>query len=162
MSVQEAIQTLVNAGLATTPARRFFSVQTTAGLLDCSTRWVKDHLAVFPGAFRLPGGEWRIPAADVDGLAQVAVPGKKGAAQMGVSGEKKTAKDRRSGPERGRRAEPVESESVGLCCETTTYAARASADTPSDDRQERSAEGEGGGAAERVGMRLPMGGRERG
>ena len=35
-----------------------------------STDYVREHLAEFPNAWRMPGGELRVPEKDVDNLAK--------------------------------------------------------------------------------------------
>ena len=45
--------------------KRGLSMGSVGLLLDCSARYVREHLADFPNAFRLPGGDIRIPMRDV-------------------------------------------------------------------------------------------------
>ena len=55
------------------PSQRHLSLAEAAKALDVSSTWVRDHLAEFPHAWRLPGagrvGELRIPSRDVEALA---------------------------------------------------------------------------------------------
>jgi len=50
--------------------KRHLSVAAVAVRLDCSPKWVRSHLNDFPGAWRMSGGEIRIPARDVEKLAE--------------------------------------------------------------------------------------------
>lgn len=50
--------------------KRHLSVGAVAVRLDCSTDYVRDHLSDFPNAWRMPGGEIRIPSRDVEALAR--------------------------------------------------------------------------------------------
>jgi hypothetical protein len=50
--------------------KRHLSVAAVAVRLDCSPKWVRSHLSDFPGAWRMSGGEIRIPAVDVEKLAE--------------------------------------------------------------------------------------------
>lgn len=69
MSESEAIQ-LIKRAAAAFEQRRHLSLAAVALRLDCSPKWVRLHLGEFPGAWRMPGGEIRVPAADVDRLAE--------------------------------------------------------------------------------------------
>jgi hypothetical protein len=83
MTIDQAVATLRAAGVRvelTAPARRHYSLAEAAELLGVSVAWVRAHLNLFPGAWRLPAGsaatpsggrnvgELRIPAADLDEL----------------------------------------------------------------------------------------------
>ena len=50
--------------------RRYLTMASVAARLDCSYDYVRDHLSEFPGAWRMPGGDIRIPARDVEALAK--------------------------------------------------------------------------------------------
>jgi len=66
----EAIRLLTQAGaIISLPTQRHFSVGNAAQQLDCSKGWVREHLTEFPHAWRMPGGELRIPEGDLQ-LAQ--------------------------------------------------------------------------------------------
>ncbi len=71
MSVDQAIATLKDAGavFCVSVGEGHLSLAEASRRLDCSTRWVRNHLAEFPNAWRMPGGELRIPARDVEALA---------------------------------------------------------------------------------------------
>lgn len=81
MSIEQAIQVLRHAGavvLVPGSSPRFFSLAEVAARLSVSVKWTRAHLSAFPGAFRLPGGEWRVPERDLDQIATPArVAGKK-------------------------------------------------------------------------------------
>jgi hypothetical protein len=49
--------------------KKHLSLAGVAENLSVSVRYVRDHMEEFPGAFRLPGGDIRIPARDVEALA---------------------------------------------------------------------------------------------
>jgi hypothetical protein len=73
MDVTNAIETLARAGAVfSAPAGTSdqLSLGRVAELLDCSVKWVRTHLKEFPGAWRMPGGELRIPRADVEDLVR--------------------------------------------------------------------------------------------
>lgn len=71
--LREALRVLTEAGAVfCLPAshQRHYAVGQVAEMLDCSVSWVKRHLCEFPHAWRMPGGELRIPARDVEALAK--------------------------------------------------------------------------------------------
>ena len=68
MSEIDAIQTLHRLA-AVFEQKRNLSLACTAARLSVSVGYVRAHLNSFPGAFRLPGGDIRIPARDLDALA---------------------------------------------------------------------------------------------
>jgi predicted DNA-binding transcriptional regulator AlpA len=73
MSLEEAIKTLKDAGAVFSvpePKRKQLSLREVATQLDCSVKWVREHKGEFPRAWRMPGGELRIPQADVDALIE--------------------------------------------------------------------------------------------
>ena len=47
-------------------AARHFSLSAAAEKLDCSPKYLREHLAEFPNAWRMSGGELRIPAGDIE------------------------------------------------------------------------------------------------
>ena len=49
-------------------AKRSLTIAAVAARLDCSTCFIRRNLDAFPNAFRLPGGDIRIPARDVVAL----------------------------------------------------------------------------------------------
>lgn len=49
-------------------AKRHLSLAAVAARIDMSPKYVREHLADFPNAWRLPGGEIRIPTRDVEAL----------------------------------------------------------------------------------------------
>lgn len=70
MSLEDAIATLRSKGVVfSLPPTEHLAISTVAKRLDCSKDWVRDHLKDFPHRWRMPGGEWRIPASDVEALA---------------------------------------------------------------------------------------------
>lgn len=71
MSVEQAIKTLQEAGavFSVSVGEGHLSLGEASRRLDCSTRWIREHLSEFPNAWRMPGGELRIPAKDVESLA---------------------------------------------------------------------------------------------
>ena len=89
-TLEEAARVFSTAGavILLPGARRSFSLQTVAARLEVSARWVRKHLAEFPGAFRLPGGELRIPESDVMAVEslKVAVPHTRARATGGCDG----------------------------------------------------------------------------
>jgi hypothetical protein len=71
MNVADAIRTLSEAGAVfSVPADRHLSPTEAAKVLDCSVWYVRKHLDEFPGAWRMPGGDIRIPSRDVEALAK--------------------------------------------------------------------------------------------
>lgn len=71
MSLEDAIKTLAEAGAVfSLPSAKHLSLAEAAKRLDCSTKWVREHKQEFPNAWRMPGGELRIPETDVDALAK--------------------------------------------------------------------------------------------
>ena len=72
--MSEAIQVLRQAGAVIHmpgPPRRAFSLGEAGEQLGVSARWMREHLAEFPHAYRLPGGganggELRIPERDLE------------------------------------------------------------------------------------------------
>lgn len=73
LELKKALAVLAEHGLqvVSPSAPRAFSLRTVATQLDVSVDWVREHLEEFPGRRRLPGGgknggEWRIPARDVE------------------------------------------------------------------------------------------------
>ncbi len=70
MSVQEAIQVLVDEAVAVPPGRRHLRVAQVAELLAVSDKWVRAHLDEFPRAWKMRGGDIRVPQADVDALVK--------------------------------------------------------------------------------------------
>jgi hypothetical protein len=71
MSLEQAIKTLIEAGAVFTVSthEHHLSLGEAGRRLDCSAKWVRTHIDEFPGAWRMPGGELRIPARDVTALA---------------------------------------------------------------------------------------------
>lgn len=71
MDLQDAIETLTQAGAVfSVPPGKHLSLAAAAKRLDCSVSWVRAHKHEFPNAWRMPGGELRIPEGDVDALAK--------------------------------------------------------------------------------------------
>jgi hypothetical protein len=68
MNNLEALRLIEQAARLLEP-KRHLSLSGVALRLDCSPKWVREHLAEFPGAWRMPGGEIRVPARDVEALA---------------------------------------------------------------------------------------------
>jgi hypothetical protein len=64
ISTREAIELLEQAA-AVTEQHRALSVRSVALRLDVSAKYIKEHLADFPNAFRITGGEIRIPVRDL-------------------------------------------------------------------------------------------------
>lgn len=50
--------------------QRHLSLGSAAARLDCSVDYLRDHLDEFPNAWRMPGGEIRIPVRDIEALAR--------------------------------------------------------------------------------------------
>jgi hypothetical protein len=69
MSEADAIKALPKL-LTFFEEKRHLSLGAVAARLDCSVNYLRDHLDDFPGAWRMPGGEIRIPAKDVERLAR--------------------------------------------------------------------------------------------
>jgi hypothetical protein len=68
--LKQAIATLSEAGAVfSIPPGRHLSLAQAGARLDCSAKYLREHLREFPNAWRLPGGEIRIPERDVDALA---------------------------------------------------------------------------------------------
>lgn len=68
LDLAQAIRLLTEAGaVISLPSQRHLSVGNAAQQLDCSKGWVREHLGEFPHAWRMPGGELRIPQGDVEG-----------------------------------------------------------------------------------------------
>lgn len=67
-----AARTLVRSGvrLVVSASGHHFGVGEVAARLDCGKTWVRTHLTEFPNAWRMPGGEVRIPASDLEALAK--------------------------------------------------------------------------------------------
>jgi hypothetical protein len=62
----KAIRVLTAAGAQIVlPSQRHFSLGNAAQMLDCSKGWIREHLGEFPNAWRMPGGELRVPEQDV-------------------------------------------------------------------------------------------------
>jgi hypothetical protein len=72
MGIEEAIAALADAGIvfSSPESSQHLSLGAVASRLDCSTKYLREHLHEFPGAWRMPGGELRIPARDVEELAE--------------------------------------------------------------------------------------------
>lgn len=75
MELTDAIHALAKAGVALAlPQPRHLSLAQAAEVLDVKPTWVREHLAEFPNAWRLPAagqsGELRIPISDVQALAK--------------------------------------------------------------------------------------------
>lgn len=71
MELEDAIKTLAKAGAVfSLPTTKHLSLPEAAKRLDCSTKWVREHKHEFPNAWRMPGGELRIPESDVEALAK--------------------------------------------------------------------------------------------
>ena len=69
MSVPEAIKVLQQAGAVFAPPAvesRHFSLSSAAARLDCSVKYLREHLHEFPGVWRMSGGEIRIPQDDLE------------------------------------------------------------------------------------------------
>ncbi len=71
MSVEQAIRTLQEAGavFSISVGEGHLSLGEAARRLDCSVKYLREHLNEFPNAWRMPGGELRVPAKDVEALA---------------------------------------------------------------------------------------------
>ena len=66
LNLTEAIRLLTQAGaVISLPSQRHLSLGNAARELDCSKGWLRDHLDAFPNAWRMPGGELRVPEGDV-------------------------------------------------------------------------------------------------
>lgn len=62
----EAIKLLSQAGVGfVLPSQEHLAIGTAAARLDCNAQWIRTHLDQFPNAWRMPGGEIRLPALDV-------------------------------------------------------------------------------------------------
>ena len=71
LTVGQAFAVLRDAGAVfSLPVASHLSVSEAAARLDFSVRWIKEHIAEFPNAWRAPGGELRIPARDIEALAK--------------------------------------------------------------------------------------------
>ena len=71
MTVQEAIRVLAGVGAVfSLPSENHLSVKSVAGKLNCSVAYVRKHLAEFPNAWRMSGGDLRVPVRDVEGFAE--------------------------------------------------------------------------------------------
>lgn len=70
MSTEQAIQILVAAGAVfSLPVQRHLTTAQAAALLGTSVWYVRNHISEFPNAWRMPGGDIRIPTRDVEALA---------------------------------------------------------------------------------------------
>lgn len=78
ITVEQAIKVLTDAGAVfSAPTGKHLCLKAVAARLDCSVGYVRDHLGEFPNAWRMPGGELRIPERDVENLAKrCKLPGK--------------------------------------------------------------------------------------
>jgi|SRR5579863_9640543 len=66
-----AIRVLTAAGaVISLNTQRHFSLGNAARQLDCSKGWVREHIGEFPNAWRMPGGEIRVPETDVETVKQ--------------------------------------------------------------------------------------------
>ena len=64
--LREAIKLLTAAGaVIALPSQRHLSLRSAAAELDCGVSWLREHMAEFPNAWRMPGGELRVPSGDV-------------------------------------------------------------------------------------------------
>ena len=64
--ITEAIRLLTQAGATfALPCPQHLALESAAAQLDCGTTWLRKHLAEFPNAWRMPGGELRVPSTDV-------------------------------------------------------------------------------------------------
>ena len=71
MTLREAIRVLADAGAVfSVPPGKHLCLAAVADKLDCSRQWVRKHLRGFPNAWRMPGGELRVPERDVEELAK--------------------------------------------------------------------------------------------
>jgi hypothetical protein len=71
MELEDAIKILAAAGAVfSLPSSKHLSLAEAAKRLDCSAKWVREHKQEFPNAWRMPGGELRIPEGDVESLAR--------------------------------------------------------------------------------------------
>lgn len=70
VSLSEAIGVLTRAGavFSIPSEQQQLSLGTVAKRLEVSVKYLREHLSYFPNAWRIPGGEWRIPASDVEEL----------------------------------------------------------------------------------------------
>lgn len=65
-SLRDAIRLLTAAGATISlPSQRHLSLRSAAAELDCGVTWLREHIAEFPNAWRMPGGELRVPSGDV-------------------------------------------------------------------------------------------------
>lgn len=72
----EAIRLLTEAGaVISLPSQRHFGVGNAALQLDCAKGWIRAHLHEFPNAWRMPGGELRLPEGDVAAVKRRAQSG---------------------------------------------------------------------------------------
>lgn len=71
MSVMEALLVLKEAGVnVCVPSEiKHYSLKSAGERLDCSAKYLREHLAEFPNAWRMTGGEIRIPAKDLEAWA---------------------------------------------------------------------------------------------
>lgn len=64
--IADAVRLLTEAGAVfSLPSQRHFSLGNAARQLDCSKGWLREHLTEFPHAWRMPGGELRVPENDI-------------------------------------------------------------------------------------------------
>jgi hypothetical protein len=70
MSLADAIKTIEAAGLVFSDQARHLGVNAVAQRLDCSPKWVRENVRLFPNAWRMESGELRIPVADIEAMAR--------------------------------------------------------------------------------------------
>ena len=71
VTVQEAIKVLMTAGAVfSMPTGKHLCLKSVGAKLNCSAKYVREHLDEFPNAWRMPGGEIRVPESDVEALAK--------------------------------------------------------------------------------------------
>lgn len=69
----DILKALAEAGVQVLlPAQQHLCLTAAAAALDCSPKWVREHLHLFPNAWRMEGGsgELRIPSRDIEAYAR--------------------------------------------------------------------------------------------
>ena len=59
---------LLREVIAAFEPNRHLSIRETALRLDCSSQYVREHLILFPNAWRMAGGDIRIPVKDIEAM----------------------------------------------------------------------------------------------
>lgn len=66
--MKDEVAKLLREVIAAFEPHRHLSVRETALRLDCSPKYIREHLILFPNAWRMEGGELRIPSRDIEAM----------------------------------------------------------------------------------------------